>query len=230
MIDQSSIPHWISLKATLTKWRIAFLVFALAYMVILLLNLTNMPMQWDEVVHLNGGLTLNAGLYSKYISTAFYPPLYDAVTAVSFQALGPSLFSARLISALFSVLSLGAVFELAYSLYNGKTALLAAVGDGHQFVHIGDVQRITAQRLIALREYRCLADERSEVRAPLLDADKLVAAPVDGGDRNRRHLKEFRDHRDDVVLVYRVVDGRSARRNRPARWVSCCTSCSSRAR
>jgi len=96
-------------------------------MVILLLNLTNMPMQWDEVVHLNGGLTLNAGLYSKYVSTAFYPPLYDAVTAVSFQALGPSLFSARLVSALFSVLSLGAVFELAYILYNGKTALLAAV-------------------------------------------------------------------------------------------------------
>src|SRR5664279_1724993 len=103
MIDQSnSKPRWISLKASLTKWRVAFLVFALAYAVILLLNLTNMPMQWDEVVHLNGGLTLNAGLYSKYISNAFYPPLYDSITAISFQALGPSLFSARLVSAVFS--------------------------------------------------------------------------------------------------------------------------------
>jgi 4-amino-4-deoxy-L-arabinose transferase-like glycosyltransferase len=128
MIDQSSSnPRWISLKASLTKWRVAFLVFALAYAVILLLNLTNMPMQWDEVVHLNGGLTLNAGLYSKYVSNAFYPPLYDSITAISFQALGPSLFSARLVSAVFSVFSLGAVFELAHSMYNGKTALLATV-------------------------------------------------------------------------------------------------------
>jgi 4-amino-4-deoxy-L-arabinose transferase-like glycosyltransferase len=37
------------------------------------------------------------------------------------------LFSARLVSALFSVFSLWAVFELAYSMYNGKTALLSAV-------------------------------------------------------------------------------------------------------
>ncbi len=46
---------------------------------------------------------------------------------LSFQAFGTSLFSARLVSAVFSALSLWAVFELAYSMYNGKTALLAAV-------------------------------------------------------------------------------------------------------
>ena len=123
----SSKPLWNKFKAALNKWRVAFLVFALAYAVILLLNLTNMPMQWDEVVHLNSGLTLNAGLYSKFVSNAFYPPLYDAATAVSFQAFGPSLFSARLVSAVFSVFSLWAVFEFAYSMYGGKTALLAAV-------------------------------------------------------------------------------------------------------
>jgi 4-amino-4-deoxy-L-arabinose transferase-like glycosyltransferase len=128
MINQSSSkPQWEKLKASLNKWRVAFLVFALAYAAILLLNLTNMPLQWDEAVHLNGALTLNAGLYSRYVTNAFYPPLYDAATAVSFQAFGTSLFSARLISALFSVFSLGAVFELAYSMYNGKTALLSAV-------------------------------------------------------------------------------------------------------
>ena len=59
--------------------------------------------------------------------TAFYPPLYDLATAVSFQVFGTSLFSARLVSAVFSVLSLGAVFELAYTMYNGKTALLTTI-------------------------------------------------------------------------------------------------------
>ncbi len=127
MANLSSSPRWNKIKTALDKWRIAFLIFALAYFVVLLLNLTNMPMQWDEVVHLNNALTLNSGLYSNYVSNAFYPPLYDVATAISFQAFGPSLFSARLVSAVFSILSLGIVFELAYRMYNGKTALLAAV-------------------------------------------------------------------------------------------------------
>ena len=127
MINPSSSPRWDKLKAALNKWRIAFLIFALAYLVVLLLNLTNMPMQWDEVVHLNGALALNTGQYSNYVSTAFYPPLYDLATAFSFQIFGISLFSARLVSAVFSILSLGTVFELAYSMYNGKTALLATI-------------------------------------------------------------------------------------------------------
>ena len=127
MIDPSSSqPRW-KFGATLTNWRVAFLIFAIAYAVVLLLNLTNMPMQWDETTHLNGALYLNSGLYSKFISNSFYPPLYDAITAISFQTLGTSLFSARLVSAMFSVLSLWAAFELAYTLYDGKTALLSAV-------------------------------------------------------------------------------------------------------
>jgi 4-amino-4-deoxy-L-arabinose transferase-like glycosyltransferase len=128
MINQSSSkPRWDNLKAALNKWRVAFLIFALAYAVILLLNLVNMPLQWDEVVHLNGGLYLNGGFYDKFVSNAFYPPLYDSVTAFFFQVFGTSLFSARLVSAIFSVLSLWAVFELSYSMYNGKTALLSAI-------------------------------------------------------------------------------------------------------
>jgi 4-amino-4-deoxy-L-arabinose transferase-like glycosyltransferase len=128
MINQSSSkPRWEKLKADLNKWRLAFLIFALSYAVVLLLNLTNMPMQWDEVVHLNGALYLNGGLYDKFVSNAFYPPLYDSLTSVFFQAFGPSLFSARLVSALFSALGLWAVFELSYSMYNGKTALLSTI-------------------------------------------------------------------------------------------------------
>jgi len=127
MIKPSSSPLWGRVTATLNKWRLAFLIFAFMYLVVLLLNLTNIPMHWDEVTHLNGALTLNAGHFGNYVSNAFYPPLFDVTTAVSFQAFGASLFSARLVSAVFSVLSLWAVFELAYSMYNGKTALLAAV-------------------------------------------------------------------------------------------------------
>jgi hypothetical protein len=51
MIDKSgSRMRLTQLKAGLNKWRIAFLVFALFYAVLLVLNLSNVPMQWDEVV------------------------------------------------------------------------------------------------------------------------------------------------------------------------------------
>jgi 4-amino-4-deoxy-L-arabinose transferase-like glycosyltransferase len=125
MIDSSSVGSRV--RAALDKWRAAFLVYALTYMAILLLNLSSMPMQWDEVVHLNGALTLNTGHFGYYVSNAFYPPLYDLATAVSFQTFGSCLFSARLVSVLFSILALSAVFELANSMYKGKTALLAAL-------------------------------------------------------------------------------------------------------
>ncbi len=123
MIDPSSSqPRW-KFGATLTNWRVAFLIFAIVYAVVLLLNLTNMPMQWDETTHLNGALYLNSGLYSKFISNSFYPPLYDAITAISFQTLGTSLASARLVSAVFSVLSLWVAFELAYTLVQRKNCI-----------------------------------------------------------------------------------------------------------
>jgi 4-amino-4-deoxy-L-arabinose transferase-like glycosyltransferase len=111
----------------LTKWRLAFLGFALAYAAFLLLSLMHLPMEWDEVAHLNGALYLQTGQYTAYVNQAFYPPLFDCLTALSFHAFQISLLSARLVSALFSLLSLWAVFELAYSMYNGKTAFLATV-------------------------------------------------------------------------------------------------------
>ncbi len=111
----------------LNKWRLAFLVFAIGYAVILLLNLTNSPIQWDEVIHLNSGNFLYWGLYTKYLNNAFYPPLFDTVTFLSFKAFGISVLSARLVPAVFSILSLWAVFELANQMYGEKVALLSAV-------------------------------------------------------------------------------------------------------
>ena len=119
--------HLNQLKAGLNKWRLAFLVFALVYALILLLNLSNFPMEWDEVIHLNGGNFLNWGLYGQFVNNSFYPPLFDCITAIFFKIFGVSLFSARLVSAVFSILSLWAVFELAYRMYEGKTALLSVI-------------------------------------------------------------------------------------------------------
>ena len=127
MIDQpSSKPLWNSLKGALNKWRIAFLVFALAYFVFILLNLTKQPMNWDEVGHLNRALELQNGLYNNFIRDSFYPPLFSIFTKVSFDLFGASLFSARLVSAVFSVLTLWVLFELAYTMYGKKAALLSA--------------------------------------------------------------------------------------------------------
>ncbi len=128
MIDKSSSRLRLTqLKAGLNKWRIAFLVFALSYAVLLVLNLSNMPMQWDEVVQLNGGLFLKLGLYDKFVGSAFYPPLFSSFAMVFFNVFGVSLVSGRLVSVVFSVLSLWAVFELTYSMYRGKAALISAV-------------------------------------------------------------------------------------------------------
>jgi 4-amino-4-deoxy-L-arabinose transferase-like glycosyltransferase len=127
MIDQpSSKQHWNSLKGALNKWRIAFLVLALTYFVFILLNLTKQPMNWDEVGHLNRALELQNGLYNNFVRDSFYPPLFSVFTKVSFDLFGASLFSARLVSAVFSVLSLWVVFELAYTMYGKKVALLSS--------------------------------------------------------------------------------------------------------
>ena len=126
MIDQpSSRPLWKCLKSMLNKWRIAFLVLALTYFVFILLNLTKQPMNWDEVGHLNRAVELQNGLYNNFVRDSFYPPLFSVFTMVSFDLFGASLFSARLVSAVFSILSLWIVFELASTTYGKKAALLS---------------------------------------------------------------------------------------------------------
>jgi 4-amino-4-deoxy-L-arabinose transferase-like glycosyltransferase len=120
-------PTQTQLKEYFNKWRLAFLAFALAYVAILVLSLSNLPLEWDEVIHLNGALNLLSGHYTAFVNNAFYPPLFDSAAFLSFQTFGVSLGSARLVSVLFSVLSLWVVFEFAYSMYGGKVALLSAV-------------------------------------------------------------------------------------------------------
>jgi 4-amino-4-deoxy-L-arabinose transferase-like glycosyltransferase len=126
--DSATKRHWAQLKVAFSdKWRIGLAVLALAYFIVLLFNLTNQPFNWDEVTHLNRALELQHGMYGSFVRDSFYPPLYSIFTALSFNFFGASLFAARLVSAVFSVLSIWVVFELAYSLYNGKAALLSAI-------------------------------------------------------------------------------------------------------
>ncbi len=110
-----------------TKWRTIFVVFALIYFTILLLNLVNQPFNWDEVTHLNRALELRNGLFHDFVRDSFYPPLFSLFTTVTFDLFGASLFSARLVSAIFSILTLWIVYELTSSMYDEKTALLSIV-------------------------------------------------------------------------------------------------------
>jgi 4-amino-4-deoxy-L-arabinose transferase-like glycosyltransferase len=87
-----------------------------------------MSIQWDEVTHLNGGLLLLRGRFQEYFEfNAFYPPMFDTITAGFFKIAGVSVFTGRLVSVTFSLLSLWAVFEFAYRTYGAKTALLSSV-------------------------------------------------------------------------------------------------------
>jgi 4-amino-4-deoxy-L-arabinose transferase-like glycosyltransferase len=115
----------IRLKAGINKWRLIFLAFALIYAVLVSLDLSKTPVQWDEAIHLNNGLFLLRGEYTGVGS--FYPPLFDVVTMSFFKVLGVTVLSGRLVSVTFSLLSLLVVFELVYSLYGAKTALSASI-------------------------------------------------------------------------------------------------------
>ena len=116
------------LRSWLDKWRLALFVFVAAYAVILSLNLSNMAVQWDEVNHLTGGLLLVRGdLLQYFLTSSFYPPIFNLATAAYFIVAGPTIFAARLVAVTFSVLSTIAVYELAKRMYGSKTGLTAAV-------------------------------------------------------------------------------------------------------
>jgi 4-amino-4-deoxy-L-arabinose transferase-like glycosyltransferase len=123
--ESSSRSLATQLKTKINKWRLAFLAFALIYAVLVSLDLSTAPLQWDEVVHLNDGALLLRGAHEQL--NYFYPPLFDGVTMVFFKVLGVSVLSGRLVSVTFSLLSLWVVFELAYRMYDGKTALTASI-------------------------------------------------------------------------------------------------------
>ncbi len=110
------------------KWRLTFLAFAVVYAVFLLLDVSYTAIQWDEITHLNGGMFLLRGNFEQYFSfNAFYPPMYDLLTAGFFGVAGISVFTGRLVAVIFSLLSLWVVFEFTYRMYGAKTALLSSI-------------------------------------------------------------------------------------------------------
>ncbi len=113
--------------ARFDRWRLALLVILLVYAAFLALYLDYALIQWDETQHLVGGLHLSRGQFQDYLHFSYYPPIFDATTALAYIFLGPSLFVARLVALTFGVLSVWAVFEYAYRLYGPKQALLSSV-------------------------------------------------------------------------------------------------------
>jgi 4-amino-4-deoxy-L-arabinose transferase-like glycosyltransferase len=109
------------------RWRLALLLILLVYAVFLSLYLDYALVQWDETQHLVGGLQLSRGQFQDYLHFSYYPPLFDATTALTFGIMGPSLFAARLVALTFGILSVWAVFEYAYRLYGPKQALLSSI-------------------------------------------------------------------------------------------------------
>jgi hypothetical protein len=114
--------------AVQNKWRLVFLAFAIIYALLLLLDLALSPIQWDEITHLNGGVMLLRGQSRTYLEmSSFYPPLFDIVTSGFFKAMGASVFSGRLVSVVFSLLSLWVVFEFANQMFGPKIGLVSSI-------------------------------------------------------------------------------------------------------
>jgi 4-amino-4-deoxy-L-arabinose transferase-like glycosyltransferase len=114
-------------KNGFNRWQVAFLIFAAIYAACLLFNLSKSAIQWDEINHLNGGSYLFRGEYLTYGTNMFYPPMFDIVTAGFFEILGITVFSARLVAVVFSILTVWVVFEFTKKLFNQKVAFLSAV-------------------------------------------------------------------------------------------------------
>jgi len=94
---------------------------------LLLLKVMNMTVVWDETPHLYGGLLLSRGDIQGYFAFTQYPPMMDSAIAMYFNALGPSVFSARLVSVTFSLLTIAVLFILVSRTYDRKIALLSCV-------------------------------------------------------------------------------------------------------
>jgi len=110
------------------KWRLAFALFLLAYALLLLLYLDFAAIQWDETPHLVGGLMISRGQIHEYTTKyLFYPPLFDATTALYYLVLGANVFSVRLVAYTFGILTVWVVFEYAYRVYGPRNALLSTI-------------------------------------------------------------------------------------------------------
>jgi len=109
------------------KWRLVLVLFLVVYFTILALNIDYALVQWDETQHFVSGLLLRLGEFQEYLQFSYYPPLFDVITAITYAIIGSSLFSVRLVSLMFGILSVWAVFEYAYRLYGPKTALISSI-------------------------------------------------------------------------------------------------------
>jgi 4-amino-4-deoxy-L-arabinose transferase-like glycosyltransferase len=116
------------LKNGFNKWRLGLLIFIVAYVFFLLLELGYMSMQWDETSHFYGGLLLSRGQTQAYLTMfGYYPPIYDLLTTGFFLVLGASATTGRLTAVTFSLLSIWLTFEFAKRTYGPKTGLVSAV-------------------------------------------------------------------------------------------------------
>jgi hypothetical protein len=110
------------------RWRLVFLFFLIAYTALLLLYLDYAGIRWDETPHLLGGLLLSRGQIQEYSQEyLFYPPLFDATTALYYIILGARVFSVRLVALTFGILLVWTVFEYAYRVYGPRNALLSSI-------------------------------------------------------------------------------------------------------
>jgi predicted membrane-bound mannosyltransferase len=120
------LPAWIRFR--LSRWQLVLIVFALAYAFIVTLNLSNIPLQWDELNHFNGAIVLLRGQIWQYAAiNSFYPPLYNLVTVAYFALAGASVLTGRLVTVTFSLLSIFVVYKIARGMYGEKTGLVSAV-------------------------------------------------------------------------------------------------------
>ena len=121
-----SLPAWMRFR--LGRWQLVLIVFALAYAFLVILNLSNIPLQWDELNHFDGAILLIRGQIWQYAAVnSFYPPLYNLVTVAYFALAGASVLTGRLVTVTFSLLSIFIVYKIAKEMYGEKTALVSGV-------------------------------------------------------------------------------------------------------
>ncbi len=109
------------------KWQLLFLALLIVIAVFLLYDLAYMNILWDETPHLYGGLLVSQLRLSDYLALTRYPPLFDAIIAGFFKILGASVFTGRLVSATFGLLSLVVLYKLANRAYGQRVAFLSCV-------------------------------------------------------------------------------------------------------
>jgi 4-amino-4-deoxy-L-arabinose transferase-like glycosyltransferase len=115
-------------RSRFDNWLFVLLLFVIIYAIFLTLNLSYMSMQWDEVNHFTGGLLLVRGQFWKYfLTSSFYPPVFNLGTAAYFAVAGASVFVGRLVAVTFSCLSIIVVFVMGRKMYGPRVGLISAV-------------------------------------------------------------------------------------------------------